>query len=69
VEGKTQNAKFDGKDCPYEGLAAYRGSSSSAQRVDERIRVAPHLLNNPADIDRLLAVANDWASTSHGTSS
>ncbi len=32
------------------------------------IRVAPHLLNDDADIDRLLGVANDWAKARHGTS-
>ena len=33
------------------------------------IRVAPHLLNDAADIDRLLAVVNDRAGARHGTSS
>jgi selenocysteine lyase/cysteine desulfurase len=33
------------------------------------IRVAPHLLNDAADIDRLLAVTTDWARARHGTSS
>lgn len=39
LEKKTQNVKFDGKDYPYEGPAAYRGASSSAQRVDARTLV------------------------------
>jgi hypothetical protein len=39
VEKKTQDVKFDGKDYPYEGPAAYRGASASAQRVDARTLV------------------------------
>lgn len=38
-------------------------------RRGSAIRVAPHLLNDAADIDRLLAVAHDWASARHATSS
>jgi selenocysteine lyase/cysteine desulfurase len=41
----------------------------TVSRRGSAIRVAPHLLNDAADIDRLLAVANEWARASHRTSS
>jgi len=39
LEKKTQNVKFDGKDYPFEGPAAYQASTSSARRVDDRTLV------------------------------
>ncbi len=39
LEKKTQNVTFDGKDYPFEGPAAYQGSTSSAQRTNDRTLV------------------------------
>lgn len=39
LEKKTQNVTFDGKDHPFEGPAAYHGSTASARRVDARTLV------------------------------
>ena len=50
-------------------FAALQRERIIVSRRGGAIRVAPHLLNDAADIDRLLAVANDWARARHGTSS
>jgi hypothetical protein len=39
LEKKTQNVTFDGKDYPFEGPAAYRGATASAQRTNDRTLV------------------------------
>jgi selenocysteine lyase/cysteine desulfurase len=49
--------------------AALRRARIIVSRRGSAIRVAPHLLNDGADTDRVLAVANDWARASRGTSS
>lgn len=49
--------------------AALRRERIIVSRRGSAIRVAPHLLNDVADIDRLLVVANDWARAGHGRSS
>ena len=49
--------------------AAIQRKRIIVSRRGSSIRVAPHLLNDAADIDRLLAVANDWARASQGMSS
>jgi selenocysteine lyase/cysteine desulfurase len=49
--------------------AALQRERIIVSRRGSAIRVAPHLLNGAADIDRVLAVANEWARASHGTSS
>ena len=49
--------------------AALQRERIIVSRRGSAIRVAPHLLNDAADIDRLLEVANDWARASQGTSS
>lgn len=49
-------------DAATDGLyAALQRERIVVSRRGSVIRVAPHLLNDAADIDRLLAVANDWA--------
>jgi selenocysteine lyase/cysteine desulfurase len=49
--------------------AALQRERIIVSRRGSAIRVAPHLLNDAADIDRLLAVTNDWARATHGMSS
>jgi Selenocysteine lyase len=50
-------------------FAALQRERIIVSRRGNAIRVAPHLLNDAADIDRLLAVANEWARGRHATSS
>ncbi len=59
LEKKTQDVKFDGKDYPFEGLAVYRGSSSSAQRVNERTLVITDKTNGKVTDTETIGLSAD----------
>ncbi len=45
LEKKTQDLKFDGKECPNEGPGGGTGASTSAQQANERTFVITEKIN------------------------